>query len=145
MSPPIQSYGVVLLCKLLWILWKIYRGKCFNTKLRFDACLPRSKYIGNDQFNPSKDRATCQMSRILWKRRSVTSPEIGPGTRQDKTINRRHVENSAFKRVFYAEKIDPCSVKMALETKLSIFESDRETGMKDRYNENCILYKLQAV
>ena len=34
---------------------------------------------------------------------------------------------------------------MALETKLSIFESDRETGMNDRYNENCILYKLQAV
>ena len=56
---------------------------------------------------------------------------------------RRHVENSAFERVFNAQKIDHCSIKMALETKLSIFESDRETGMNDRYNKIafCINYE----
>ena len=32
--------------------------------MSFGACLPRSKYFGNDQFNPSKDRATCQMSQL---------------------------------------------------------------------------------
>ena len=35
---------------------------------------------------------------------------------------------------------------MALETKLSIFESDRETDMNDRYNEivSCINYELSS-